>query len=335
MVLTIMHRVLASIGVLFGVALVTFFLMHQAPGGPFDRQDRKVASARVREALNSYYGLDKPQYFNADAASTAWREGDRNPLTLTRTFLDSQFFNYLFNAVQGDLGPSYQHRGKSVQDILWAQWRYSFILGLMAFLITVLIALPLGVITALNHNSWLDRVSLMIATIGVAIPSFIIGMLVLVVFGYSLQWFETRPSYDSLSHYLAPALVLAFTSIGFLTRMTRSEVLDMKSQDYMRTAYAKGLPSWMIMWRYIGRNAAIPIVTILGPLFVDFILGAVIIEAIFGIPGIGKYFVDSINKRDYSMIMGTTLFYATAIILINLIVDLSYQWIDPRIRTQG
>jgi oligopeptide transport system permease protein len=329
------RRVLWAIPVLIFVSLVTFFLMHQAPGGPFDREDKKV-DARTLATLNARFGLDKPQYINPGAVGKLWSEGVRNPLTLARVFFDSQYGNYMLNALQGDLGPSYRQRGKDVQDILARQWPFSLRLGIMALIFAVVVGIPLGVIAALRQNTIVDYISLFFATVGVSVPSFVTGLLVIILFGTTLKWISvTTNDWNTWKPYIAPALVLGLVTMSFITRITRATVLEIKRQDYVRTARAKGLAERAVISRHIMRNALIPVVTLLGPALVDLITGAVITETIFGVPGIGSYFVDSIFQRDYSMIMGTTLMYATLIVLANMMVDLSYGILDPRIRSQG
>ena len=333
----IIRRLLWAIPVLFFVALVSFYLMHLAPGGPFDRDDtKKKVDGATLAALHRRFGLDKPQYFNPSALQKQLSEGERNPITLGRAYLDSQFFNYVFNAMRGDLGPSYRQRGKNVQDIIFKQWPYSMRLGLFALTFAVVVGIPLGVLAALRQNTVLDYASLFLATIGVAVPTFVTGLLVLIVFGTTLKWISiTNNDWDTWRPYVAPGLVLGLATMSFITRITRTTVLEVKRQDYIRTARAKGLGERLVISRHILRNALIPVVTVLGPALVDLIVGAVITESIFSIPGIGRFFVDSIFQRDYSMIMGTTLIYATLVVLANILVDLSYGLLDPRIRNIG
>jgi oligopeptide transport system permease protein len=335
MVAFILRRVFWAIPVIFFVSLVTFFLMHQAPGGPFDREDKRV-DARTAAALNARFGLDKPQYFNPNAVGDLWGAGERNPLTLIRGLFDSQYGNYMLNAAQGDLGPSYRQRGRDVQDILAKQWPYSLRLGGFALIFAVFIGIPLGVIAALKQNTIIDYISLFFATIGVAVPTFITGLLVLMLFGTTLKWINISTNdWNNWTPYIAPGLVLGMATMSFITRITRTTVLEIKRQDYIRTARAKGLAERAVITRHMLRNALIPVVTLLGPALVDLITGAVITESIFGVPGIGDYFVKSITQRDYSMIMGTALMYAVLIVFANMLVDLSYGVLDPRIRSQG
>jgi len=209
-------------------------------------------------------------------------------------------------------------------------------LGLFALIFAVVVGIPLGVLAALKQNSFLDYLSLFFATVGIAVPTFVTGLLVLIVFGTTLKWISISTNdWDEWRPYIAPGLVLGLATMSFITRITRSTVLEVKRQDYIRTARAKGLGERVVISRHILRNALIPVITVLGPALVDLITGAVITEAIFSIPGIGKFFVDAIFQRDYSMIMGTTLIYAMLVILANILVDLSYGFLDPRIRNIG
>src|SRR5262245_4319426 len=333
----IIRRLFWAVPVLFFVALVSFFLMHQAPGGPFDKDnDKRQLDPATLKALNIRFGLDKPEFFNHGAASTLWNQGERNPLAIGRAYLDSQFFNYLFGAMRGDLGPSYKQRGRSVQDILLERWPFSAQLGLMALSFALIVGIPLGILAALKQNTIADYISLFFATVGVSVPSFVIGLLVIIIFGTKLKWISISTNdWNTWRPYIAPALVLALGTMSFITRITRATMLDIKRQDYIRTARAKGLSERRVISRHMLRNGMIPVVTVIGPALVDLVTGAVITESIFGIPGTGRFFVESIFNRDYSMIMGTTLVYAALIVLANMTVDLSYGLLDPRIRSQG
>jgi oligopeptide transport system permease protein len=337
MITFIIRRLLWAIPVLFFVALVSFFLMHLAPGGPFDKDnDKRQLDPATLKALNTRFGLDKPAYFNPAAFQKALADGVRNPITLGRSYLDSQFFNYLFGAVRGDLGPSYKQRGKNVQDILIERWPFSARLGILALAFALVVGIPLGVLAALRQNSWADYISLFFATIGVSVPSFVIGLMVLIVFGTKLQWISISTNdWNTWRPYIAPGLVLGLGTMSFIMRITRATMLDVKRQDYIRTARAKGLAERRVISRHMLRNGMIPVITVIGPALVDLITGAVITESIFSIPGTGRFFVESIFNRDYSMIMGTTLVYAALIVLANMAVDVSYGVLDPRIRSQG
>src|SRR5262245_30731545 len=289
----VVRRLLWAIPVLFFVGLVSFFLMHQAPGGPFDKDNnKKQVDGPTLKALNARFGLDKPQYVNPVATGALWGQGERNPLKLARAYLDSQFGNYMLNATHGDLGPSYRQRGKNVQDILAKQWPYSMRLGVFALFFAVITGVPLGIIAALKQNTIVDYMSLFLATIGVAVPTFITGLLVIIVFGTKLKWISISDNdWNTFRPYIAPGLVLGLATMSFITRITRTTILDVKRQDYVRTARAKGLAERAVIVRHIARNGLIPVVTLVGPALVDLVTGSVITEAIFGIPGVGNYFV--------------------------------------------
>jgi oligopeptide transport system permease protein len=330
------RRVLWIIPVLLTVALVTFFLMHRAPGGPWD-QDKPIPR-QAEAALNARFGLDKPLWFNPQAVSVARAQGVSNPIALGRAFLDTQFFNYIIGAAQGDLGPTYASRGtENVQDVIGRQFPASAKLGLVAVVFAVLLGMPLGVIGALRQNTWMDYVSLFIATIGTAVPSFVTGVLVVVALSsfFNVPAIRRPEEWVGLSTaYLVPGIVLGLGTMAYITRLTRSSMLEVKRQDYVRTARAKGISEARVVMRHMLRNSLIPVVTILGPAVAALVTGSFIIEPIFGVPGMGTQFVEAISNRDYSMIMGTTLFYALFVAIANLSVDLSYGVLDPRIRSR-
>jgi oligopeptide transport system permease protein len=330
------RRTLWIIPVLLTVAVLTFFLMHRAPGGPWDTE--KPLAANTLAVLNTKFGLDKPQWFNPAAVSAARANGETNPFKLGRAFVDSQFFNYIIGAAKGDLGPSYSSKGtESVQDELIEKFPYSAKIGLVAFVFATVVGLPLGVLGALKQNTWIDYLSLFLATIGVAVPTFIIGVLLIIFLSSNLGVSPIRrpEEWHGLGQaYLLPGIVLGLGTMAYITRLTRSSMLEIKRQDYIRTARAKGLSELRVIGRHMLRNGMIPVITILGPAIADLVTGSFIIEAIFGVPGMGKEFVDSIRGRDYSMIMGTTLFYALLVAIANLSVDLSYGVLDPRIRAR-
>ncbi len=322
--------------VLITVGLVTFVLMHRAPGGPWDRE--KPLPAATMAALNKKFGLDKPLWFNPAAVSAARTEGVSNPFTLARAFVDTQFFNYMFGAAKGDLGPSYQARGaRSVQSVIQQKFPYSLRVGLVAIVFAILVGLPLGLIGALKQNSILDYVSLFVATIGSSVPTFVVGVLLIIFLSRQLGVQPIRRPQEWQGFgtaYLLPGIVLGLGTMAFLTRLMRSTMLEIKRQDFIRTARAKGLSETRVIGQHMVRNGLIPVITVLGPALADLVTGSFIIESIFGVPGIGAELVKAIAARDYSMIMGITLFFALLVAVANLVVDLSYGLLDPRIRAR-
>jgi oligopeptide transport system permease protein len=332
----LLRRVLWLIPVIVTVAAVTFFLMHRAPGGPWS-QEKPLPASTVRR-LNAKFGLDKPQWFNPGAIEREWDEGTRNPLTLGRSFLDTQFFNYMFGVFQFNLGPSYASKGaENVEEVILDKFPVSAKIGLVAIVFSVLVGVPLGIVSSLRQNSWVDYLSLFTSTIGISVPTFVTGLLLIIFLSQNLDISPIRRprEWDGFGPaYILPGIVLGLGTMAFITRLTRASMLEIKRQDYIRTARAKGLREQPIIGRHMLRNALIPVITILGPATADLVTGSIIIESIFGAPGLGREFVDAISKRDYSMIMGTTIFYAVLIAIANVTVDLSYGVIDPRVRVR-
>jgi ABC-type dipeptide/oligopeptide/nickel transport system permease component len=247
-----------------------------------------------------------------------------------------QYLVYMGNAVKLDFGPSFQYRDRNVSDILRERFPFSIRLGLQALLFAVIVGIPLGTIAALRQNSWIDYLALFLATLGVAIPSFVLSLYLIILFASTLHLVPVVPTLDQyqsdLKSWLLPTIALGLPSAALLGRLTRTAMLDVIRQDYIRTARAKGLEGRAIIMRHMIRNAMIPVWTVMGPLTADLITGSFIVERIFGIPGIGRFFVDAISARDYSMIMGTTLVYCSIIVVFNLLTDLTYGLFDPRIK---
>jgi oligopeptide transport system permease protein len=289
--------------VLFVVAFITFCLMHLVPGGPWDRD--KQLPAQVIENLNRKYGLDQPFIV--------------------------QFKNYIFNAVRGDLGVSYIYQDRSVTSIIMGGLPISATLGIVAFLLSILIGIPLGIAAALKQNSAVDYIAVIFATIFASIPNFVLGILLMIIFSITLHWLPTS-GWGSVKQIIMPAFALAALPAAYMARISRATMLDVTRQDYIRTARAKGLAERVVLVRHILRNAMIPVVTIAGPELAALVTGSFIIESLFTVPGIGRLFVQGVFQRDYGLIMGTVLFYAFAIAIINLVVDILYGMIDPRIR---
>ena len=297
------RRILWIIPVLFAVSIITFFLMHAVPGGPWDAEKRLPANVQAR--LNAQYGLDKPLY--------------------------EQYIQWAGGFVTGDLGPSYRSRDRRVNDIIGDGIAVTFQLGIMAFALSVVVGIPLGIFAALGHNRWPDYLSTSISIIGIATPSFVLAILLIVVFSIGLGWFPTG-GWKGPQYWVLPTVALAGFPIAVIARYTRASMLEVTRKDYIRTAQSKGIGGRAVVSRHMIRNALIPVVTILGPTLAFLVTGSFIIETIFSVPGIGRYYVISIGQRDYGVIMAMTMLYAGAIAVLNLVVDVLYAYIDPRIR---
>lgn len=330
----LIRRILWVIPVIIAVAAVTFFLMYRAPGGPWDRE--KPLPTAVQKTLDVQFGLNKPLWINPKEFNERWANGERNPLLLAQGYFDSRFFTYMGGVAKGDLGPSYASKGsESVQEVIREKFPVSLKIGLVALLFAVLVGIPLGAAGALRQNTPVDYVSRVVSTIGAAVPSFVSGLLILIFltrqFGYSP--IREPEEWDGWGKaFILPGIILGLSTMAYLARLTRVSMLETKRQDYVRTARAKGVSEPAVVSRHIMRNALIPVITILGPAAADLVTGSIIIESIFNAPGLGEEFVQSIGKRDYSMIMGTAIFYAVLIALANVFVDISYGVLDPRIR---
>lgn len=326
----IIRRLLWLVPVLFFVALITFVLMHNAPGGPWDRDlSARQVDAQTQKLLNERFGLDKPLFFNTESGN----------------LFDSQFFSYISNAVQGDLGPSYRQRGRNVEDILFeppknesfwkSKFGYSARLGLLALAMAAGLGIPLGVIAALRRNSIVDHIALFISTVGISVPSFVIGIFIIIVFAGMLDLLTIiQKDWSSPTAWIAPASILGFGTFAYITRLTRTSMLEVMGQDFVRTARSKGLGENAIIVRHMLRNALIPVATIMGPALAGLVTGSFIIETMFSFPGMGREYVRSIGNRDYSMIMGTTLLFALLVVIANLLVDIIYGFLDPRIKVK-
>ncbi|HET7082876.1 MAG TPA: ABC transporter permease [Candidatus Limnocylindria bacterium] len=302
----IVRRVIWIVPVLFAVSLITFTFMHAAPGGPWARE--KNLPARTVELLNEKYGLNDP--------------------------VPVQYLRWVGGLVTGDLGPSYKYQDRSVNDIVGDGIGTTVHLGLMAFGLSVLVGIPLGVIGALRHNKIPDYLATFISVIGIATPSFVAAILLLVFFSVALRWFPTHgwDGWENPGAMVLPTLALALFPIAQISRFTRASMLEVTRKDYVRTAQSKGLKERTIVSIHMIRNALIPVVTILGPVLAFLITGSFIIETIFSVPGIGRFYVISISSRDYGVIMAMTVLYAAVIAVLNLVVDVLYAYIDPRIR---
>jgi len=299
----VVRRVLWSIPVLLLVIFLTFVLMKAIPGGPFTSE--KGVPAEILANMNAKYGLDQPWY--------------------------TQYVRYIYHAVQGDLGVSMTQKSRTVMDVIGNSFPVSMHLGFMAFTLAILIGVPAGIIGALKRNTWADYGALFYSTIGWAVPVFIIGPVFIYIFAIRLGWFPTS-RWEGPRSWVLPTAVLGLALSAYFARLTRGSMLETLQQDYVRTAIAKGLPYRTVVMKHVLRNSLIPVVTQAGPLLGFVITGSFLTEYIFAIPGLGKYYVSSVSNRDYSVVMGLAVLLSVVIIVANLLVDILYGLLDPRIR---
>lgn len=296
----IVKRVAMGVLSVFIVATLTFFIMQLVPGGPFVAE--KSISVAAQQALAEKYGLDKP--------------------------LSTQYVNYMTSLLQGDMGLSLRQRGRTVNDIIFSKLPVSAKVAGWAVLVALCVGIPLGSLSAYNRGKWLDNVIIVFATCGIAIPSFISSVVLLYTFNGVLP----TVGLNEWRSYIMPVTALAIYPAAYITRLMRSSLLDVMGQDYMRTAKAKGVSNFKILFKHALRNAILPVVTYVGPMLAALMTGSFVVEKIFSIPGLGRDFVSSITNRDYTMIMGTTILLATMVIVANVLVDILYKVIDPRIK---
>ena len=306
------RRIFWMVPIVFFVILITFLLMHLAPGSPWDKTGGRQLSQVVVNNLNAKYGLNKSEL--------------------------EQFQLYLWNVLHFDFGLSYQYEGKTVTTLIGEGWPYTAVLGSLAFLVIVPVGVGLGILAALRQNTRIDYITMGFATIAASFPNFVVGALMVVVFSVEMnKWtghsfFLPAADYAIDDHLIMPVITLALLPIAYTARLTRASTLDTIRQDFVRTAWAKGLSERLVVIKHILKNSLIPVVTTLGPTFAFLVTGSVITETIFNIPGIGRAFVVAISSRDYPMILGTTVLFSVVIALANLIVDIAYVFIDPRVR---
>jgi oligopeptide transport system permease protein len=299
----LVRRILWLIPVLLVVSLITFVLMHLVPGGPWSGE--RNLPPGIQNAINRTYHLNEP----------VWQ----------------QFARWVFDFIRGDFGPSFRYANRSIGTIISEGLPATVHLGLMAFTLSVAVGIPLGIIASLGHNRWPDYVATFVSMIGIATPSFIMAILLIVIFSV---WLKVLPAlgWGKPDTWVLPTIALAGYQIAQIARYTRASMLEVTRKDYVRTAHSKGLKERSVVTRHMIRNALIPVVTILGPILAFLVTGSFIIEAFFGIPGIGRYYVQAIVMRDYSLIMAMTVIYAFAVAALNVVVDVLYGYIDPRIR---
>ena len=307
----IFRRLLWLAPVIFFAALVTFLLMHLVPGGPWDTKSRPI-SPELREQLEAKYGLDEP----------LWR----------------QFVTFSGNALQGDLGVSFQYQDRPVTEIIREGLEVSAVLGLFALTLALVVGVTLGVVAAVKQNSVIDYASVFLATGAASTPSFVLGILLILVFAVQLGWLPVFGwekawwLFPNWKQAILPTITLGALPAAYIARITRASVLEVLQQDYVRTARAKGLQERLVLGRHVLKNALIPVLTVSGPIAATLLTGSFIVETVFAIPGLGKQFVSAVFQRDYGMVMGTTIFFAFVIAVANLLVDLTYAAVNPRIR---
>lgn len=288
---------------LWVIVTLTFFLMHMIPGDPFLSEKR--VPEQIRQNMLAKYHLDKP--------------------------LIVQYGYYLDNVLHGNLGISLKYLNRTVNQVIADSFPASLQLGLQSIILGVVFGLFFGIVASLNRGGPMDFISMILAVIGISVPNFIIATLLQVIFASQLKWFPVS-GWGGFQYTVLPSIALSFASLAIISRMMRTSMLDVIGQDYIKTAKAKGLSSMQIIWKHMIRNAIMPVVTVLGPLIAGIVTGTFVIEGIFGIPGLGKFFVQSIYDADYTMILGTTIFYSSILVVMMFIVDIAYGFIDPRIR---
>ena len=301
----LIKRVLWIIPVLFVVSVITFTLMHLTPGGPWARD--KALAPSVIAALDAKYGLNLP-----------WHE---------------QYINWITDFIRLDFGPSYRYVDRDVNAIVSDGIGTTIQLGLMAFAVAVLIGIPLGVLAALGHNKAPDYVSTGLSMVGIATPNFVLAIILVLVFSLGLNWFPaTSNRWGDWHAWVLPVVALAGYPIAQIARYTRASMLEVTRKDYVRTAHSKGIRERAVVVRHMVRNALIPVLTILGPILAFLVTGSFVVEYFFGVPGIGRFYVQSIGTRDYSLLMAMTMLYAFVVAAMNVVVDVLYAYVDPRIR---
>lgn len=302
----LVKRIGTAVITLFVAATITFFVMNLVPGDPF--MSEKAPTAAAKAAMEAKYGLDKP--------------------------LVVQYANYLKNLLHGDFGVSYvQAKNKPIMDIIKQAFPISAKIGAIAVVVATVIGIPLGCLSALRREKWQDNVIRVLSTVGIAVPGFVVATSFMILFAVKLKLVPAS-GLSSAAAYVLPVVTLALSPCSYIARLMRSSMLDVIGQDYIRTARAKGLPEWKVLGKHAMRNAILPVVTYIGPMFAALITGSFVVEKVFGIPGIGNLFTNSILNRDYTLIMGITVFFSVILVICILVVDILYVLIDPRIKYQ-
>ena len=296
-------RLLHGIPVLFVVSTITFIIMQVVPGGPFDQE--KKLPPEILANIQAKYHLDQS--------------------------VTTQYLLYLKQLVQGDMGPSYKYIGRDVADIIFDTFPVSITLGMLAMFVVVGVGIPMGVWSAYRQNSIIDRVCMFYATLGISVPSFVLGTVLVWLMSHKLQWLPPA-LWEGPRYMILPAIALGAPFSGYIARLTRSAVLEVLASEYIRTARAKGLTEPVVLLKHTLKNSIFPVISVLGPLTAGLVTGSFVIEFIFSIPGMGSFFITAVTNRDYPLIMGVTLVYAVLIVFANILVDIVYMWLDPRVR---
>lgn len=299
----LVRKIFILAGSLFIVATMTFFLMQAAPGDPFMQE--QAVPEEIMKSMYAHYGLDQPWYI--------------------------QYVKYLKGLITWDLGPSFKYEGRTVNDIIREGFPVSLILGLEAITLSLFTGIILGTISAIRRSRWQDHVAMIVAVIGISVPNFIMATFLQYLFAMKLDLFPVA-RWGGLSHTILPALSLAALPTAFIARLTRANMVEVLEQDYVQTALSKGLSTRQVVFKHVLKNSLLPVITYIGPLSSTILTGSFIVEKIFGIPGLGGWFVTSITNRDYTVIMGVTMFYSAILMLCVFLVDLLYTLLDPRIQ---
>jgi oligopeptide transport system permease protein len=299
----VLKRLGEALVTIWFIASATFLLLRVVPGGPFDQE--KALLPEIKAAIERKYKLDAP--------------------------IMEQYLNYLGNLAQGDLGQSYKYLGRNITEIIGESLPASVQLGVYSLLLAYMIGIPFGVLAARYHNRWPDHLMMALAISGVSLPSFLVAPILILLFCFGLGWFEPA-LWQGTAYYVLPTLVLGTRSAAVIARLVRASVLEVIRSDYIRTGRAKGLSERTLLFKHVLRNSLIPVLTFSGPLVAGIITGSFVVEQIFAVPGIGKHMVLSVSNRDYPLILGTTLVFSVILVICNLIVDLLYAYVDPRIK---
>jgi len=302
----IIRRFLGLIPTLFIIMTLSFFIIRVAPGGPFSRE-KSIPKLVLQNILKKYH-MDEPM----------WK----------------QYGRYMLDVLRGDLGPSYRYHDRDVNYLVFGSLPDSMVLGLMALLLALVLGIGTGIVSATRQNTWVDYTTMGFAVIGISIPLFVIGPILMFVFALKLKWFPTSGWFMADASWktaVMPVVTLTFPYFAYIARLSRASILEVLRSDYVRTAQAKGLRPSVIMFKHILKGAMLPVVSFLGPAFANIVTGSIVVETIFRVPGLGNVFIQSAQNRDYTMIMGTVIVYSVILLLMNFIVDIVYGFMDPRI----